>query len=146
MKKPDELIVEIDKSIFAKALVISVIAHVVLMGLTSIELFRDWGRYGVHSPSYINAQKARERKDAEEIARKQAQLEKAQKEAAEAEAKAAAAATNKTVKASSPTNGTGKVSAAAKVVAEENGKKTPPEVQPLPPKKEFQYGDDLSLD
>ena len=22
----------------------------------------------------------------------------------------------------------------------------PPEVQPLPPKKEFQYGDDLSLD
>ena len=30
--------------------------------------------------------------------------------------------------------------------AEEKEKKTPPEVEPLPPKKEFQYGDDLTLD
>lgn len=146
MKKPDELVVEIERSIFGKALLISVIAHIVLMGATSVDLFRDWGRYGVHSPSYINAQKSRERKDAEDLARKQAALDKAKKEAEEAAAKQAAAATNKTAQAGAATTNKTATSGKQTVAAEEAGKKTPPEVEPLPPKKEFQYGDDLSLD
>ena len=36
--------------------------------------------------------------------------------------------------------------ATAATPAAEDGKVTPPEVEPLPPKKEFQLGDDLSLD
>ena len=124
MKKPDELVAEIDRSILAKALVASIAAHAILMGATSIGLFRDWTRYGVHSPSYINAQKTRERRDAEELQRQQAALEKAKKEAAEAKAADTVAAEE----------------------AKEAEKKTPPEVQPLPPKTEFKYGDDLTLD
>ena len=113
MKKPDMLLTDIERSIFAKALVISIIAHVALLGGTSFSLFADWGKYGVHSPSYINAQKSKENKEAEAERRK-----------------AAPSATPAT----------------AATPAAEDGKVTPPEVEPLPPKKEFQLGDDLSLD
>ena len=65
MKKPDMLLTDIERSIFAKALVISIIAHAALLGGTSFSLFADWGKYGVHSPSYINAQKSKENKEAE---------------------------------------------------------------------------------
>lgn len=143
MKKPDELVAEIDRSILAKALVASIAAHAILMGATSIGLFQDWAHYGVHSPSYINAQKTRERRDAEELQRQQAALEKAKKEAAEAEARKQAAATNKTAQASAPAKAADTVAAEE---AKEAEKKTPPEVQPLPPKTEFKYGDDLTLD
>lgn len=136
MKKPDMLLTDIERSIFAKALVISIIAHAALLGGTSFSLFADWGKYGVHSPSYINAQKSKENKEAEAERRKAAAEEKAAEEAkkAEAEKAAAPAATN----AATP--------ATAATPAAEDGKVTPPEVEPLPPKKEFQLGDDLSLD
>ena len=38
------------------------------------------------------------------------------------------------------------VAAEEAAAAKASEEKTPPEVQPLPPKKEFQYGDDLTLD
>lgn len=139
MKKPDMLLTDIERSIFAKALVISIIAHAALLGGTSFSLFADWGKYGVHSPSYINAQKSKENKEAEAERRKAAAEEKAAEEAkkAEAEKTAAPAATN-AANAATP--------ATAATPAAEDGKVTPPEVEPLPPKKEFQLGDDLSLD
>ena len=127
MKKPDMLLTDIERSIFAKALVISIIAHAALLGGTSFSLFADWGKYGVHSPSYINAQKSKENKEAEAERRKAA-----------AEEKAAAPAATNAANAATP--------ATAATPAAEDGKVTPPEVEPLPPKKEFQLGDDLSLD
>jgi len=139
MKKPDMLLTDIERSIFAKALVISIIAHVALLGGTSFSLFADWGKYGVHSPSYINAQKSKENKEAEAERRKAAAEEKAAEEAKKAEAeKAAAPAAPAATNAATP--------ATAATTAAEDGKVTPPEVEPLPPKKEFQLGDDLSLD
>lgn len=148
MKKPDMLLTEIERSIFVKALVISVIAHAVLLGGTSFSLFADWGKYGVHSPSYINAQKSRENKEAEAERRKAAAEEKAaeeSKKAAEekkgAEAQKAVAETNK-----APAEAKGGDAAAKDTQEAEDGKVTPPEIEPLPPKKEFQLGDDLSLD
>lgn len=141
MKKPDELIANIDRSIFAKALVMSVIAHAALMGATSVSLFQDWMRYGFHSPSYINAEKTRERREAEETRRREATAEKAN---AEAEAKKAAGETNQVAAAVEPAKQT--VAAEEAAAAKASEEKTPPEVQPLPPKKEFQYGDDLTLD
>ncbi len=143
MKKPDELIANIDRSIFAKALVMSVIAHAALMGATSVSLFQDWMRYGFHSPSYINAEKTRERREAEETRRREATAEKAKSEAAEAK-KTAPGQTDQAAPAAEPAKQTVAVEEAA--AAEEKEKKTPPEVEPLPPKKEFQYGDDLTLD
>lgn len=139
MKKPDMLLTDIERSIFAKALVISIIAHAALLGGTSFSLFADWGKYGVHSPSYINAQKSKENKEAEAERRKAEAEEKAAEEAKKAEAeKAAAPAATNAANAATP--------ATAATPAAEDGKVTPPEVEPLPPKKEFQLGDDLSLD
>ena len=148
MKKPDMLLTDIERSIFAKALVISIIAHVALLGGTSFSLFADWGKYGVHSPSYINAQKSKENKEAEAERRKAAAEEKAAEEAKKTEAEKAAAPA-KDAKAAAPaaTNAANAATpATAATPAAEDGKVTPPEVEPLPPKKEFQLGDDLSLD
>ena len=145
MKKPDMLLTDIERSIFAKALVISIIAHVALLGGTSFSLFADWGKYGVHSPSYINAQKSKENKEAEAERRKAAAEEKAAEEAKKAEAEKAAAPA-KDAKAAATNAAPSATPATAATPAAEDGKVTPPEVEPLPPKKEFQLGDDLSLD
>ena len=136
MKKPDTLLVEIEKSIFVKSIVISIVAHVLLLGLTSFPLFADWTKYGIHSPSFINGQKTAENKAREAAERKAA----AEKKAAEEQAKAESAATNATAKAEAPAKG------GTPAVAEGEEKKTPPEVEALPPKSEFTLGDDLSLD
>lgn len=146
MKKPDELVVEIEKSIMPKAMTISLIGHLVLMVVTSIGLFCDWGTYGFHSPSYINAEKARLARAEEDAKRKEAAAEKAKKEAAAAEAKKQAAATNVAAKASAPAKGTEATAAKPTVATEGASVKIPPEVEPLPPKAEFKYGEDLSLD
>lgn len=149
MKKPDMLLTDIERSIFAKALVISIIAHVALLGGTSFSLFADWGKYGVHSPSYINAQKSKENKEAEAERRKAAAEEKAAEEAKKAEAEKTAAPAKdaaKDAKAAATNAAPSATPATAATPAAEDGKVTPPEVEPLPPKKEFQLGDDLSLD
>ena len=123
MKKPEELVAGIERSIFGRALLVSILAHAVLLGGTSLQLYTDWAKYGVHSPSYINSLKTQERKEAETATRKAA--------AEEAAAKAAAAATNKMAKAAA---------------TEDGEQKTPPEEEPLPPKEDFEYGKDLSFD
>ena len=126
---------------FGAAIFVSLALHAVLLGATSLSLFRDWTEYGVHSPSWINAEKTKARKAADEARRK----EEAEKKAAAEEAKAAemrAGATNSAQKASAPAPA--KETPATEKTEPEA--KTPPEVQPLPPKKSFEYGDDLSLD
>ena len=149
MKTPDELVVGIERSIFGRALMISVIVHVVLIGGTSMSLYKDWQKYGFHAPSYINAVKTQENREAEEARRKAAAEEKAAKEAAKAEEMKAFAATNGVKKAAgaakSAAAGAAKATAPAAAV-EETKDKTPPELEPLPPKKDFEYGEDLSLD
>ena len=144
MKKPDMLLTDIERSIFAKALVISIIAHAALLGGTSFSLFADWGKYGVHSPSYINAQKSKENKEAEAARRKAAAEEKAAPPAKDAKSNNSAGDAKKPSKAAD--TAASAATPAAATPAAEDGKVTPPEVEPLPPKKEFQLGDDLSLD
>ena len=144
--RPDDLLTGIGKSIMAKALVYSIIGHFVLTVATSIPLFKDWTVYGVKSPSAINAIRTEENRQKEAEERRKKAEEKAAAEAkAEAEAKAKAAEEQKkSPKPAAPAaQGT---EAGAQPAAGADGKVTPPEVQPLPPKKEFQYGDDLSLD
>ena len=144
MKKPDMLLTEIERSIFAKALVISIIAHRVLLASTSTSLFADWVKYGVHSPSYINAIKSKENKEAED-ARRKAELEAKATAAAEEKEKKDAAKIAENAKAVSKADAKGDAAKAAKTSSKEETV-TPPEIEPLPPKKEFQLGDDLSLD
>lgn len=82
MKKPEELVAGIERSIFGRALLVSILAHAVLLGGTSLQLYTDWAKYGVHSPSYINSLKTQERKEAETATRKAAAEEAAAKAAA----------------------------------------------------------------
>ena len=146
MKTPDELVVGIERSIFGRALLISVIVHVVLIGGTSMSLYKDWQKYGFHAPSYINAVKTQENREAEEARRKAAAEEKAAKEAAKAEEMKAFAATNGVKKAGAKSAAGAAKAAASATAVEEAKDKTPPELEPLPPKKDFEYGEDLSLD
>ena len=130
--RPDDLLTGIGTSIMPKAIVYSIIAHFVLTVATSIPLFVDWTHYGVKSPSAINAIRTEENRQKAEAERRQKAAEKA-----EAEAKAAAEAAAKQPTAPTPTN---------PLTSSSPDAKTPPEVQPLAPKKTFEYGDDLSLD
>ena len=41
MARPDELLTDIERSVFGRALVVSIVLHAVLIGVTSISLFRD---------------------------------------------------------------------------------------------------------
>lgn len=136
--RADALLKNIDKSIFVKAIVISLVAHLVLTVLTSFSLFADWKTYGVKAPATINKIKQDAQRAEDDARRKKAAEEKAAQEAAKAEEARKFAETNKAARATAPT--------AAAPAAGEKGAKVPPEIQPLPPKKEFQLGDDLSLD
>ena len=118
MKKPDMLLTEIERSIFAKALVISIIAHIVLLASTSTSLFADWVKYGVHSPSYINAIKSKENKEAED-ARRKAELEAKATAAAEEKEKKDAAKIAENAKAVSKADAKGDAAKAAKASSKE---------------------------
>ena len=142
-REPDDLLVEVRRSILGLALLISSAIHFVLIGGTSFGLYRDWGKYGLsspemgfHTPSKMNLIKNRLQREADEAARKAA----AEKRAAEA---AAAAATNApAATASAPSAG----AASATNTSASAGTVKPPEVQPLPPKSDFTFGEDLKLD
>lgn len=137
MKKPEELLANINNTRFARAFVISIAVHAVVLCLSSIALFADWCEYGVHSPSYINAEKAKARREAEDAKRREQAAKKAADEQAKTE-KAAPAATNVQAKAAAPETPAS--------VAKEEKAKTPPEIKPLPRKESFEYGEDLTLD
>ena len=143
--RADALLKNIDKSIFVKALVISLIAHVVLTGATSVSLFRDWGTYGVKAPATINKIKQDAARAEEDARRKKAAEEKAALEAAKAEEARKFAETNKSTTVSAKLQSSSSQSN-NRTIEQSNNTKTPPEIEPLPPKKDFQLGDDLSLD
>jgi hypothetical protein len=44
-RDPDELLVEVRRSIMGFAVVVSTIIHLVVIGFTSFGLYRDWGEY-----------------------------------------------------------------------------------------------------
>ena len=146
---PDDLLTNIGKSIMFKAMLLSIIGHVVFTGVTSISLWTDWAtdweRFGLKAPGTINAIKGEDRKIAEEKKRKEEAAAKAEAEAKAAAEKAEAEAKEKEKAEKAKLEGQGGGGEAA-AATDEKGEKKPPEVQPLPPKKDFELGDDLSLD
>ena len=157
VKHPDDLLENLGRSIMFKAMVWSIIGHVVFTAATSVPLFKDWTVYGIKAPTTINAIRTEENRKKEEEERRAKAAAKAEAEAkaqAEAAAKAAEEAKKggkkKASAAAAPATGDGAQAgaegAAAQAAEGEGGAKKPPEVQPLPPKKDFEYGDDLSLD
>ena len=132
---PDALLEPIQHSVLGLALAASAIIHLVLIVGTSFGLYRDWGEYGLrsddlgfHTPAKINLIKNRQQREAEEEERRLA----SERRAAEA-----AAASEKT----------GSAAEAATAAPTDSGNAvTAPEVEPLPPKADFTFGDDLTLD
>lgn len=148
-KTPDMLLENIGKSIMFKAMILSIIGHIIFTGATSISLWKDWAndweRFGLKAPGTINAIKGADKKAADEAKRKAEAAAKAEAEAKAAAEKKEAEAKERDKQAKSKAEGEGQASTNGAAV-DEKGEKKPPEVQPLPPKKDFQLGDDLSLD
>lgn len=144
---PDQLLASTGASYLTPALTISIIAHIVLIGLTSFGLYADWGEYGVkcdehsfHTPSIVNLHRTQAQKAAEEAARK-AKLEKEADERAKKDAAAAEAAEKK---ASGASAGQAKEpAAAAKEPAAANGQVKPPEVEPMAPAQVGEFDLDI---
>lgn len=84
---PDTLMDEVRRSHMTRAILISLVAHLLLLGLTSFGLFSDWAEYGFMMPVEIKAEKAARA----EIERKRKAEEEAEKKA-EARAETAAKA------------------------------------------------------
>lgn len=128
---PDGLLKDINKSILAKAIVIALVAHAIVVFGTSFSLYRDWAQYGVKSPSAIKNQKKEERVAAEKAARDEEIKRKADEAAALASNAAPAKASAPVAKAKPADEG-----------KEVSGQVKPPEIQPL----DRPSTDDLSLD
>ena len=87
---PDTLLKKVDKKGMSGDLVLSIVLHALVIGLTSFGLYASWMKWGVHSPTQI---KVLEKAAAKEAAKAAAE--------AKAKADAEAAATNAVEKAES---------------------------------------------
>lgn len=80
-KSPDDIMAPVNQPHLKSGMLISIIAHVLLVGLTSFGLYSDWAQYGVKMPHEIKTlKKEAVQKEAEE---KRAEARAAQKQAAE---------------------------------------------------------------
>ena len=133
-KDPDLLLEPLGRSIMVKALIISAVAHVVIIFGTSFGLYADWAEFGVQSPSSIKMKKKELQEQVEEEARRKAAEERAAQaqEAAEGDGSAAG------------TNAPGGAAPAPAPKAEEKAP-VAPEIEPLPPKSGFSLGEDFSI-
>lgn len=127
---PDALLKTMDKKGIFGDLMVSIVLHLLVIGLTSFGLYASWAKWGVHSPSQI---KVLEKAAAKEAAKAE---QKAKEEAA-----AAAAATNE-VKAAQTTSVSSKVGSSVK--EEEKPRELPLDKQIESPPKSFDL-DEISL-
>lgn len=75
---PDTLLKKIDKKGMFGDVIISIVVHALIIGLTSFGLYASWAKWGVHSPSKI--------KTLEKAAAKEAEKQKQEELAAAAKA------------------------------------------------------------
>lgn len=91
MIDPDTLLKKIGKKGLSGDMVISIIIHALLIGLTSFGLFASWAKWGVHAPNEIKRlEKAAAKEEAQKAAAEKAKQEaaaKAEQEAAKAKEK-----------------------------------------------------------
>lgn len=122
---PDVLLEATSRSTMGTALLLSLAIHACVVFGTSFGLYREWKAYGLHSPSTIKQIKKEQAEQVREVARRQ----EAEKRAAVAEEDA------------------GKTQKPSASPADPNAEKPPvaPELEPLPPKSEFQLGEDFDI-
>jgi hypothetical protein len=89
--QPEELLKAADAPPLGKAVLVSVVAHLLVLGLTSFPLYRDWARYGVRTPAALRELKKAERLEADKLKREAELKARQEKEQAEAEAREAGA-------------------------------------------------------
>jgi DNA-directed RNA polymerase subunit RPC12/RpoP len=101
-RDPEELMGEINTSIITKGVVVSLLIHLIVVGLTSFGLYADWAEYGFMLPVEIKAEKKRiadeERKEKLAAARKKKEEERKAAIAAKEEAAKKKAANTKSAK------------------------------------------------
>ncbi len=131
LREADALLVNINRSIFTRALLFSTVVHIGFLALSSFSLYKDWATYGMfsdkrgfHTPSEIKSirrEQAKDAEDAERTKRMEARL-------AEQRAQASLADANAT-----PTPDPAAAATAAPAAE--------PTVEPLPPKPGFSLDD-----
>lgn len=99
---PDTLLKKIGKKGLSGDMVLSIILHALLIGLTSFGLYASWAKWGIHAPNEIKrlekaaakeeAQKAAAEKAKEEAAKKAEEAASAKNDSKDAKAKDAKAA------------------------------------------------------
>ncbi len=72
---PAALMQEVRQSRMTRTILISLVAHILLVGLTSFGLFADWSRYGIMMPAAIQAEK-KARDEAEQKRKAQEEADK----------------------------------------------------------------------
>ncbi len=87
---PDVILTARTSTATPVSIAIAVVAHVVILGVTSVALFADWSNYGVHLPATIRTMK--EEEAAKAAAAEQTKLEAEQTAKAEKDAEDKAAA------------------------------------------------------
>ena len=135
---PDDLLTGINKSILTKGIVIALIVHAIVVIGTSFGLYKDWGTYGVKTPSAIKQVKKQEQVEKAKAEREAAIARKAS-DAASVASNAVPAKVSAKVKEPAKSEATppkGSVSAS---------KVKPPEIEPLPPATGEISLDDLGL-
>lgn len=126
-KNPDDLLVDINKSIMPKGIAIALALTAIVVFGTSFGLYRDWAKYGLKTPSEIKAEKKAEQVEAEK-ARREAEIKRKAEEAAAVSSNAAPAQVSAPAKAAQAAG-----AAPAGSASEAAAAKKPPEIEPLPP-------------
>ena len=141
-RDPDLLLEDFGRSIMVKALIISAVAHVVIIFGTSFGLYADWAEFGVHSPATIKMK----RKELQEQVEEEARRKSAEERAAQAQ-EAAVAADGASATSTNAPGGTAPAPAGDAKPAPKAEEKAPvaPELEPLPPKSGFSLGEDFSI-
>lgn len=85
---PDTLLKKIGKKGISGDMVLSIILHALLIGLTSFGLYASWAKWGIHAPNEIKRlEKAAAKEEAKKAAAEKAKEEAAKKAEEEAAAK-----------------------------------------------------------
>lgn len=122
-REPDQLLFGINRSILAKALLISVGVHAAVLLLTSFGLYKDWAELGLYSEAGFHTPSTMKQVRRDRIREADAQARTEREEARRAE-QAARALEAEEQRAAAPTP----------TPSASDATPTPPEVEPLPPR------------
>jgi len=131
LPQPEKLLRAADAPSLGRAVLVSVVAHLLVLGLTSFPLYRDWATYGIRTPAALRELKKAERLEADKLKRETELKARQEKEQAEAKARETDAGDAGAATDTPPTADTGA------------GAPPRSEIDPADPVRSFELNEDL---